>query len=50
VVDVRVGDEDLLDGELVPLEDGHDARDLVARIDDDGLAGGFVAQDGAVAL
>ena len=29
---------------------GDDAGDVVAGIDDDGLAGGFVAEDGAVAL
>ncbi len=50
VVDVGVGDEDLLDGELVFGEDGEDAGDLVAGVDDDGFAGGFVAKDGAVAL
>ena len=50
VIDVRVGDEDLLDGEIVALEEGEDARNLVAGIDDDGLAGGLVAEDGAVAL
>ena len=42
--------EDLLDGEFVTLENGDDARNLVAGIDHDGLAGGLVAQDGAVAL
>ena len=50
VVDVGVGDEDLLDGELVALQDGHDARDVIAGIDDDGFAGGLVTEDGAVAL
>jgi hypothetical protein len=49
MVDVGVGDDDLLDGEGVPLECGDDAGDVVARVDDDGLMGGFVAEDGAVA-
>lgn len=47
---MSVGDDDLLDGEAVPLERADDAGDLVARVDDDGFAGGFVTQDGAVAL
>ena len=50
VVDVRVGDEDLLDGEIVSLEEGEDAQNLVSGIDDDSFAGGLVAEDGAVAL
>ena len=50
VVDVGVGDEDLLDGEVVLGEEGEDVGDVVAGIDDDGFAGGLVAEDGAVAL
>jgi hypothetical protein len=50
VVDVGVGDDDLLDGEVVLIEDGDDAGDLVAGVDDDGFEGDLVAQDGAVAL
>jgi len=50
VVDVRVGDDDLLDGEVMLLQDGDDAGDLFAGIDDDGFAGGLVSEDGAVAL
>ncbi len=50
VVDVGVGDEDLLEREAEIGEAAMDAADLVAGIDDDGLAGLFVAQDGAVAL
>ena len=50
VVDVGVGDEYLLDGEVVTVQDRHDARYVVARIDDDSLAGGLVTEDGAVAL
>jgi hypothetical protein len=34
----------------VLLEQVDDAGDVVAGIDDDGLAGGFVAKDGTVAL
>jgi hypothetical protein len=50
VVDVGVGDDDLLDGEVVLCEEGHNAGDVVAWIDDDGFAGGLVTEDGAVAL
>ena len=50
VVDVGVGDDDLLDRELMLFEGTDDAGDVVAGIDDDGFAGGFVAKDGAVAL
>ena len=50
VVDVGVGDDDLLDGERVSGEEGEDAGDVVAGVDDDGFAGGLVAEDGAVAL
>jgi hypothetical protein len=31
-------------------EEGEDAGDVVAWIDDDGFAGGFITEDGAVAL
>jgi hypothetical protein len=50
VVDVGVGDDDLLDGEVVAGKECEDAGDVVAGVHDDGLAGGFVAEDGAVAL
>ena len=50
VVDVGVGNEDLLDGEAVLLEEGDNAGDVVAGINDDGFAGVFIAQDRAVAL
>src|ERR1700722_628314 len=50
VVDVGVGDEDLLDDEVVLGEEGHDGGDVVAGVDDDGFVGGLVAEDGAVAL
>jgi len=50
VVDVGVGDEDLLELEAEGVESAGDAAYLVAGVDDDGFAGFFVAQDGAVAL
>ena len=50
VVDVAVGDDDLLQREVVGLEEGKDLRDIVAGIDDHGFAGGVVTEDGAVAL
>jgi len=50
VVDVGVGDDDLLDDEVVFGEEGHDSGDVVAGVDDDGFVGGLVAEDGAVAL
>ena len=50
MVDVGVGDDDLLEGELVAGKGGDDAGDVVAGIDDDRLVGGFVSEDGAVAL
>jgi hypothetical protein len=50
VVDVGVGDDDLLDGEVVFGEEGEDAGDVVSGVYDDGFAGGFIAEDGAVAL
>jgi hypothetical protein len=50
VVDVGVGDDDLFDGEVVFSEEGEDAGDVVAGIDDDGFMGDLVAEDGAVAL
>lgn len=50
VIDVSVGDDDLLYGEPVLVEDADDAGDVVAGIDHDGFAGDLVAEDGAVAL
>ena len=43
-------DHDGFDGELMPLEDRKNVFDLIARVDDDGLAGGFIAEDRTVAL
>lgn len=45
VVDVGVRAEDRADVELVLLDDGQDAINFVARVNDDGLAGMRVAQD-----
>jgi hypothetical protein len=50
VVDVAVGDDDLLEGEAVFVEKGENLGDIVARVDDHGFAGGLVAENGAVAL
>ncbi len=50
VVDVSVGNEDLLEFEAQFGEASVDAADFVAGIDDNGLSGLFVAQQGAVAL
>ena len=50
VVDMRVGDEDLRNAQIVPLEDGEDAGDVVAGVNDDGLAGALISQNGAIAL
>ncbi len=50
VVDVSVGDDDFFDSEAVGGEDGDDARDVVAWINDNGFVGGLVSKDGAVAL
>jgi hypothetical protein len=50
VVDVGMGDDDLLDGECVFGEEGEDAKNFVARVDDDCFVRGLVAKDGAVAL
>ena len=50
MVDVGVGDEDLLECEAEVGEAAVDAGDLVAGIDDDGFAGFLVGNDGAVAL
>jgi hypothetical protein len=49
VVDVRVRDDDLLQGELAAREPGEDVGDLISGVDDDGFAGLEVRQQGAVA-
>ncbi len=50
MVDVRVGDDDLFDRELMLFERADDAGDVVTWIDDEGLMGCLVAEDRAVAL
>src|SRR5487761_2242885 len=50
VVDVGMGDHDGGDVKLVPVEDGLDLGEVVTRIDDYGLARGFISKNGAVAL
>ena len=50
VIDMGVGDNDHDHAEVMAGEDEQDLVDFIAGIDDDGLAGGFVAEDGAVAL
>jgi len=50
VVDVGVCDENLLELEAEFCKAALDAADLVAGIDDDGLAGFLIAQDSAVAF
>ena len=50
VVDVGVGDKDLLEGESEGGEPAMDARDFIAGVNDDSFAGFLVSQDCAVAL
>ena len=50
VVDVGVGDDDLLNLEIVFTDDAEDVFDFVTRVDDHGFVRGLVADDGAVAL
>jgi len=49
MVDVGVSDEDLLELEAQIGEAAMDAADFVAGIDDDGFAGLFITEEGAVA-
>src|SRR6202158_3487738 len=50
VVDVGVGDDDLLYYEVVLADDGENILNIVARIDDHGFVRGLIADDGAVTL
>lgn len=50
VIDMSVGDDNRLNGELVFLKRGGNAADFIPGIDHDGLASGFISQDGAIAL
>lgn len=50
VVDVGMGHNDLLDGELKLFKGIHNTGDVVARINHNGFMGGFIAENGAIAL
>src|SRR5579864_9783020 len=50
VVDVSVGDYDLLDLQVVLADESQNVLYIVTRIDDHSFAGSFVADDRAVAL
>jgi hypothetical protein len=50
VVYMRVGDDDMLDREIMPVENAENAGDVVAGIYNDGFERGLVAEDRAVAL
>ena len=50
VIDVRVRADDREDLQPMAAENLEDAFDIIARVHDDGLAGGGIAQDRAVAL
>ena len=50
MVNVRVGDEDLLEGEAEGGEAAMDAADFITGVDDDGFAGFLVAEQCAIAL
>jgi hypothetical protein len=49
VVDMRMGDDDLLQSELAPGEPGEDIGDLVAGVDDDRFPGLQIGEQGAIA-
>lgn len=50
VIDVGVGDDDLLDLEIVLADESENVFDVVAGVDDHGFTRGFVSDHGAVAL
>ena len=50
MVDVRVRDHDGLHSQPVAAQHGENVVDLVTWVDDDGFAGGFLAENRAVAL
>ena len=50
VIDVGMGDDDLLHIKLVLADDGENVLNIVARIDDHGFVRGLVADDRAVTL
>jgi hypothetical protein len=49
VIDMGMGYGDDFDGQRVALENFQNSIDFFARVDDDGFAGRFVADDRAVA-
>jgi hypothetical protein len=50
MIDVRVGNNNLLYSQIVFLNDGQDVCDVIAGIDDNRLAGLLIADDRAIAL
>ena len=50
VIDMRVRDDDGLHAQVMLLENRRDPPDFVARIDDDGVAACFIAEDRTIAL
>src|SRR5208337_2638526 len=50
VIDVGVGDDDLLHDQFVLADDGKNVFNVVARIDDHGFVRGLIADDGTVTL
>lgn len=50
MIDMGVGDDDLLESEVVFADQAQDSVDVIARIDDHCFARSFVPDDGAIAL
>src|ERR1017187_74094 len=50
MINVRMGDDDLLHREPMMLYDGHHVFDVIAGIDDHGLFGLFIADHRAISL
>ena len=49
MVDMGMRNDNLAQGEAMLLQPGENLRNVVTGIDDDGLMGDLIAQDGAVA-
>jgi len=49
VVDVSMGDDNLFNNETMSIQNGCNAGDFIAGVDDDGFAGCLVAKYGAIA-
>src|ERR1700722_19346872 len=49
MVDVRMGNHDLTQSEIMLFQPGENLRNVVSRIDNDGFSCHLVTQDGAVA-